>query len=36
MQGRLEMELAQMAPEEAVDSSSEYGIQEPGLNRVML
>ena len=35
MHGRLEMELAQMAPEEAVEFLSEYGIQEPGLNRVL-
>ena len=35
MHGRLEMELAQMAPEEAVEFLSEYGIQEPGMNRVL-
>ncbi len=35
MHGRLEMELAQMAPEEAVEFLAEYGIQEPGMNRVL-
>jgi ribosome-binding ATPase len=35
MHGRLEMELAQMAPEEAVEFLSEYGIREPGMNRVL-
>ena len=35
MQGRLEMELAQMPPEDAVEFLSGYGITEPGLNRVI-
>jgi len=35
MHGRLEMELAQMAPEEAAEFLGEYGIQEPGMNRVL-
>jgi len=35
IQGRLEMEIAQMAPEEAEAFLKEYGIAEPGLNRVI-
>lgn len=35
IQGRLEMELAQMEPEEAAEFLAEYGISEPGLNRVI-
>jgi hypothetical protein len=35
LQGRLEMELAQMPPEEAVEFLAEFGISEPGLNRVI-
>ncbi len=35
LQGKLEMELAQMLPEEAQDFLAEYGIQEPGLNRLI-
>jgi GTP-binding protein YchF len=35
LQGRLEMELAQMPPEEATEFLASYGIQEPGLNRVV-
>lgn len=35
LQGRLEMELAQMPPEEAAEFLSEYGITEPGLNRII-
>ncbi len=35
LHGKLEMELAQMAPDEAAEFLSEYGITEPGLNRVI-
>ena len=35
MQGRLEMELAQMAPEDAAEFLAGYGIAEPGMNRVL-
>lgn len=35
IQGKLEMEIAQMEPEEAADFLKEYGIEEPGLNRVI-
>ena len=35
LQGKLEMELAQMPPEEAAEFLAEYGIAEPGLNRVI-
>jgi ribosome-binding ATPase len=35
LQGRLEMELAQMAPEDAAEFLAGYGIDEPGLNRVV-
>ena len=35
IQGRLEMELAQMEPDEAAEFLAEYGISEPGLNRVI-
>jgi hypothetical protein len=35
LQGRLEMELAQMPPEEAVEFLAEFGIGEPGLNRII-
>jgi GTP-binding protein YchF len=35
LQGRLEMELAHMAPEEAAEFLPEYGIEEPGLNRLI-
>jgi GTP-binding protein YchF len=35
LQGRVEMELAQMPPEEAAQFLEAYGIQEPGLNRVI-
>jgi GTP-binding protein YchF len=35
IQGRLEMELAQMAPEEAAEFLASYGITEPGLNRII-
>jgi len=35
IQGRLEMELAQLPPEDAVEFLAEYGISEPGLNRVI-
>ncbi len=35
LQGKLEMELAQMPPEEAAEFLTEYGIMEPGLNRVI-
>jgi len=35
IQGRLEMELAQMEPEEAAEYMAVYGIQEPGLRRVI-
>jgi ribosome-binding ATPase len=35
IQGKLEMEIAQMAPEDAAAFLKEYGIVEPGLNRVI-
>jgi ribosome-binding ATPase len=35
LRGRLEMELAQMSPEEAAEFLPEYGIDEPGLNRLI-
>ncbi len=35
LQGRLEMELAQMPPEEAAEFLAGYGISEPGLNRII-
>jgi len=35
LQGRLEMELAHMAPDEAAEFLPEYGIQEPGLQRAI-
>ena len=35
LQGRLEMELAQMSPDEAAEFLAEYGIQEPGLKRMI-
>jgi hypothetical protein len=35
LQGKLEMELAQMSPEEAGEFMAEFGIAEPGLNRVI-
>lgn len=35
LRGRLEMELAQMTPAEAAEFLPEYGITEPGLNRVL-
>ncbi len=35
IQGRLEMELAQLPPEEEADFLASYGISEPGLNRVI-
>jgi ribosome-binding ATPase len=35
LQGRLEMELAQMPPEEATEFLAGYGISEPGLNRII-
>jgi len=35
IQGKLEMEIAQMAPEEMTAFLKEYGIEEPGLNRVI-
>ncbi len=35
IQGKLEMEIAQMAPEEAAAFLKEFGIEEPGLNRVI-
>jgi GTP-binding protein YchF len=35
LQGKLEMELAQMPPEEAAEFLAGYGIAEPGLNRVI-
>jgi hypothetical protein len=35
MQGHLEMELAQMAPEDAAEFLAGYGISEPGMNRVL-
>jgi ribosome-binding ATPase len=35
LRGRLEAELAQMAPEEAADFLAEFDIDEPGLNRAI-
>lgn len=35
LQGKLEMEIAQLPPEEAQVFLDEFGIQEPGLNRVI-
>jgi GTP-binding protein YchF len=35
IQGKLEMEIAQMAPEDAAAFLKEYDIAEPGLNRVI-
>ncbi len=35
IQGKLEMEIAQLPPEEAEVFLQEYGIEEPGLNRVI-
>jgi hypothetical protein len=35
IQGRLEMELAQLPPEEAGEFLAGYGIDEPGLNRII-
>ncbi len=35
LHGRLEMEMAQMAPDEAAEFLASYGIEEPGLNRVI-
>lgn len=35
LQGKLEMEIAQLPPEEAQVFLDEYGISEPGLNRVI-
>ena len=35
LQGKLEMELAQMSPEDAADFLKEYGIAEPGLSRMI-
>jgi GTP-binding protein YchF len=35
LQGRLEMELAQLDPSEAVEFLAEYGITEPGLERII-
>ena len=35
LRGKLEMELAQMSPEDAREFLSEYGISEPGLNRIV-
>jgi GTP-binding protein YchF len=35
IQGKLEMEIAQMAPDEAAAFLKEFGIDEPGLNRVI-
>jgi ribosome-binding ATPase YchF (GTP1/OBG family) len=35
LQGRLEMELAQMPPDVAAEFLASYGIEEPGLNRVV-
>ncbi len=35
LQGRLEMEIAQLAPEDAASFLAEYGIEEPSLNRVI-
>jgi ribosome-binding ATPase len=35
LQGKLEMDIAQLSPEEAQIFLEEYGIEEPGLNRVI-
>ncbi len=35
LQGKLEMEIAQLPPDEAQVFLEEYGIEEPGLNRVI-
>ena len=35
LQGRLEMEIAQLPPEEAAEFLAEYGISEPSLNRMI-
>lgn len=35
MQGKLEMEIAQLNPEDAAVFMQEYGINEPGLNRMI-
>jgi GTP-binding protein YchF len=35
LQGKLEMELAQMSPKDAADFLKEYGIEEPGLARII-
>ena len=35
LQGKVEMELAQMDPEEAAEFLEAFGIEEPGLNRVI-
>jgi GTP-binding protein YchF len=35
LQGKLEMEIAQLPPEDAEMFMTEYGIEEPGLNRVI-
>ena len=35
LQGKLEMEIAQLSPEETPTFLAEYGIQEPGLKRVI-
>jgi GTP-binding protein YchF len=35
LRGKLEMELAQMSPADAQDFLTEYGITEPGLNRII-
>jgi len=35
LQGKLEMEIAQLSPEEAAEFLKEYGIEEPSLNRMI-
>jgi GTP-binding protein YchF len=35
LRGRLEAEIAQMAPEEAAEFLADFGIEEPGLNRAI-
>jgi GTP-binding protein YchF len=35
LQGKLEMEIAQLPPDEAAEFLKEYSIEEPGLNRVI-
>ena len=35
LQGKLEMEIAQLSPEDAAVFMSEYGIEEPSLNRMI-